>query len=359
MEPIPPRKQQMDAYLARNLSISEKIPDSCDFVRWYLRQIDGNTWDLFKHIVFKRQADKPSSGVFWPDSACGGYFTLSESPVASAEEARSVRNKSACMWLESFYQDDRDLLERSGCAWVIGDATLHAQTRFDGQNTAHVDETLATLLDRKPSFEVPRVIWSKTFANIRLTLCTNLAGQRLTDVWPAMEESAKQRIAAQVAAAHDELTSWEQDSWGGLNGKENMRPMVPMPRGVRCYFHEFSSKFPEFGYDCSKYVFSHNSLMPDNVIVDAQGQLVGIKDWTWAAFVPADLARTQMRYCQYFQGQVSRALVGYHPYLDMVRDFSNLMDVQLGRLGYDINPRSDLCDPPKILGDFYSRAKRG
>lgn len=317
----------MDAYLALNVSNHEFLSTICDFVRFHLRQTDDNTWDLFKALVFKRQADKPSSGVFWPDSVCGGYFTVSEAPATSTMEDGSVENKPICMWLESFYQEDRDLLQNTGCTWVIGDATLHVEYRLSYPDLVFVDETLAELYNRKPSFEIPRVIWSKNLGDYRLTLCSNLAGQRLSDVWPTLEEPAKQHIAAQVAAAHDELTSWERDSWGGVNGKESIKAMIPSPRGVRCYFNEKPSKLREFGFDCSKSVFAHNFLMPDNVIVDAQGELVGIKDWTWAGFVPRDLARTQMQYEPHFQGQVYRALDEYHPYLDMVRDFSNLMDV--------------------------------
>jgi hypothetical protein len=240
MEPIPPRKQQMDAYLARNLSISEKIPDSCDFVRWYLRQIDGNTWDLFKHIVFKRQADKPSSGVFWPDSACGGYFTLSESPVASAEEARSVRNKSACMWLESFYQDDRDLLElmdrigdlRDGAVrWYGGGFTSYADQVRAEQAAAERAVTTARADLRKQQHD--RTDAERVLARRRRYGAKMYATKREPKVVMGMRKRSAQESAAKYRKVHEDR----------LNGARE-RIGLPRPPGSHRFRMFFSLTVP-------------------------------------------------------------------------------------------------------------------
>lgn len=342
MRPIHPRVAVIDPVVTNFTSMGSTLQKTHNnLFRWLLHQIDDDTWNLAGWLVIKRQAEQPTSGIFWPDSVSGGYFTLSEAP------SRYYEDLSSHMWLESFYQDDQEYLH-AGCTWVIGDASLVVETRRDTEQVA-LHETLTDLRERNLSFKTPEVIWNKTHGDYDYTLCTNVPGQPLSDIWSVMSEASKQRVVEQVAKAHDELALWQQDSCSAVRGRINLNLHVPPPRESipTHYPHEVPGRFGLYGYDCSKFVFSHNCLVIDRIMVDEQGEFAGIKGWTSAAFVPKDLIRTQMRYGHLFRGLAYRQFRGALPFLMQFEDFSNRMDAELEKMGYGINSRDDLEAVPK------------
>lgn len=259
--------------------------ESCP-VRESIRETSDNSWVLGGRILLWRQPSPPSSGTFWSDGT-GSFYTITDAPQPPPESWPLP----ATSHIKKVY-DAGDV----SADWMMGEAFFKVKIldeRIPRATREHV--TLNHLRNRSLSFTIPEVHHHAEFNGRYYIFMSKIHGETLGQAWARMGEEAKQDCASQVVSICKELAAWQADSISGVDG-EHLSDLFLTPLGTQknCSPGNFLRNCLELGMDCSTFMFYHCDLGPENIIVKATGEIVGIIDWETAGFVPKEWIRTKV-----------------------------------------------------------------
>ncbi|KAI8692745.1 hypothetical protein LRP88_07682 [Fusarium phalaenopsidis] len=265
------------------------LPQYVHFYRTF-RQVDERTWVIEGRLLVTL-LDSPQDGTSWPVGDGAGWYHASEAPNPRPHSSPihdASRFKLLCHWREE------------GAMWEIGQCVLRVQLRVGNQDTKEAD-TLRALKGRVLSLATPTVYGDFEFDGYEYIIYSKIDGVPLNRVRNNLDAEHKNRCVSQIARFCKELASWERDRTEGVGGVNGSR----MRDGSFLLHHWVVGNTPQamlencvtMSLDCSKLVFAHNFLFPHNVIFHcelgaSEGRVVGVQDWTHAAFVPEGWVRT-------------------------------------------------------------------
>ncbi|WAO83147.1 Hypothetical protein NCS54_00032800 [Fusarium falciforme] len=260
-----------------------RLPQYVHFHRTF-RQVDEWTWIIGGRLLITL-LDSPKDRTSWPVGDGAGWYHASEAPNPRPRSS-PIQDPSRFKLLRSWQEE--------GAMWEIGQCVLRAELRVGSHDTKEAD-TLRALEGRVLSLQVPVVYASFEFDGYEYIIHSKLDGVPLNTVWKDLDADHKNRCVLQIARFCRELASWERRSIEGVGGVNGSH----MRDGGLLIHPWIAGNTPQamlencvaMGLDCSKLVFAHNILAPQNVIFHcepgaSEGRVVGIQNWTYAGFVP-------------------------------------------------------------------------
>ncbi|KAI1160235.1 hypothetical protein F5B18DRAFT_663953 [Nemania serpens] len=148
----------------------------------------------------------------WRDGN-GGFFVLSAAttntppsetqPLSGRGEIRKVHDAGGV-----------------SAVWRVGEAFVKLKETISSHATKE-HTTLEYLRDRQPlNFHIPDVHYHADLGNRYLIVLGGLAGRTLNDAWDEMDDTTRQECVSRIASICMELTTWEGDIIGGVDGKQ-------------------------------------------------------------------------------------------------------------------------------------------
>ncbi|KAH9898725.1 hypothetical protein F4778DRAFT_742755 [Xylariomycetidae sp. FL2044] len=151
------------------------------------------------------------------------------------------------------------------CAWGHGDDDPDSFYALF-KNTI----VLAALRNHHPeevpplSFSYPKALYNAEYNDRYYFITTAVPGSTVRDAWPAMDETARQRCAQNVARICRELASWRSDRMGFVDGTPNENLATWLNSFGKADYFADNALEKLFSY----FVFFHGDMGPTNVLVD-------------------------------------------------------------------------------------------
>lgn len=183
----------------------------------------------------------------WRDGN-GGFFVLSAAttntppsetqPLSGRGEIRKVHDAGGV-----------------SAVWRVGEAFVKLKETISSHATKE-HTTLEYLRDRQPlNFHIPDVHYHADLGNRYLIVLGGLAGRTLNDAWDEMDDTTRQECVSRIASICMELTTWEGDIIGGVDGKQLTNQYL-LKSSAEMNFNPCNllKNCKEMGMDCSSLV---------------------------------------------------------------------------------------------------------
>ncbi|KAI1411061.1 kinase-like protein [Hypoxylon sp. FL1857] len=244
--------------LAENHPVNESI-----------QEISKDSWLIANKLVLSRQSSPPYDQPSWSDGN-NAFYVLSE-----------VRGPLPASIPLSKTSDIQKVYDAGGASavWRVGEAFIKVKKiRLPNATREHV--ALGHLHTKRPlNFDIPDVHYHAEFDGRYYIVLSRLPGPTLGEVWPRLDEAAKQDTS---------------DAISGVDGHQVSDLFLTKPDAEEnCDPQILLNNCKEVGMDCSSFVFYHCDLGPGNIIVNEIS--IGIIDWETAGFVPVEWIRTKFR----------------------------------------------------------------
>ncbi|KAI5865297.1 kinase-like protein [Durotheca rogersii] len=280
-----------------------------------IREISNCSWLIADKLVLLRQPSPPSDQPSWSDGK-DSFYVLSEVPGALPESI-PLSDTSGI----------KKVYDAGGVSavWRVGEAFIKVK-KVALPNATREHVTLDYLrANRSLNFDIPDVHYHGEFDGRYYIVLSRVPGPTLAEVWPGLDDTARQNYAHRVAITCQELATWKSNAISGVDGRELPDTFLNKLKAEKnCDPQHLLNNCRELGMDCSSFVFYHCDLGPGNIIANQDS--VGIIDWETAGFVPVEWIRT--KFC------ISSGMdlpVGDE---DARSDWRRLVSRQLGRLGF-------------------------
>ncbi|KAM6530808.1 hypothetical protein FSOLCH5_000303 [Fusarium solani] len=288
------------------------LPQYVHFHRTF-RQVDEWKWIIGGRLLITL-LDSPKDKTSWPVGDGAGWYHASEAPNPRPRSS-PIQDPSRFKLLRHWKEE--------GAMWEIGQCVLRVQLRVGSHDTKEAD-TLRALGGRALSLQVPVVYADFEFDGYEYIIHSKLDGVPLDRVWRDLDADHKNRCVLQIARFCRELASWERrkiEGVGGVNGS-HMRDggLLIHPWMAGNTPQAMLENCETMGLGCSKLVFAHNVLYPQNVIFHCEGGVAGIQNWTHAGFVP--------------EGWIRACVALYDDKLG--EDWQRLIDLALSAEGFSV-----------------------
>ncbi|PYI33816.1 kinase-like protein [Aspergillus indologenus CBS 114.80] len=213
--------------------------------------------------------------------------------------------------MENPYPSTLRLLCTTGdrSVWQVG--TDKILKEYPSDDALCTEGAVMRVLAQDPEIPAPRVLHEWVDSNGRyFILEERLRGETLQDAWPRLSQPQKRAIAAQVGQVRQRLRRLTSPCIQSVGGgacyppyEWGFRTRAQGPFGsdadlraaIRSYLaglldrelpdqilQNLMARMPASG----PYVLTHGDLHISNIMVDADGRLVGIIDWEYAAYYP-------------------------------------------------------------------------
>lgn len=267
---------------------------------WELMHVvDDDHWIVGGNLIVshhhQERPDLPLNGASWGDSK-GGFYTIAPAPKPLPPSRQLPKQNlkerapdESCLWqiIDSSYGE---------AVWSVGDATLTVRVVEPQTTREHV--TLNHLEGLSLSFRTPEVLFNAEYGDIYYLVTRKVPGLTVGRLWPEMDGTARENCVSGLVKACQELamfTSSPSRGVCGVDGGEVIDMDIKMDKSRVRWPPDVLLKGAEsFGMDCSILVLSHNGLTLDCVNVDAEGRLVGLKDWSLCGFFPRTWIRSKI-----------------------------------------------------------------
>lgn len=208
--------------------------------------------------------------------------------------------------------------EGSACLVKIPRDDAEEQEANDLHTEARLLQFLNTAL---PHLPLPQVLW--VGAQVPLYAYTPLPGQRLSAVWPFLNESARQQLFFELGKCHAQWSKaidYEQAMALGLadhrlesiapDESETLRELLESGDLTQAHREAWKAALDlvQSTEHLALHTFCHNDAHHDNILVD-QGRLSGILDFGDADY--GDVHREFVRYVTDYPGHASYVLQGF------------------------------------------------
>ncbi len=172
----------------------------------------------------------------------------------------------------------------------FGDALI-IKIRLATDGTRREPETLAFLAEKRPSFDVPTVLFYTEESGKTYLVEPYITGKRLNEAWWDMTEKEKEHVVSRVSEICLELKAFQSNVMTGVD----YNWMDPFPGQHDHNVQILQMHCEELGMDCSVFFLSHNDLGPTNIIVN--GDRIVVLDWELAGYCPLAWVRTKLAVC--------------------------------------------------------------
>lgn len=275
-----------------------------------LREVNFHCWILEGKLLIEHHEQgepcSPPDGAAWSDGK-GGFYTIAAAPVP-------VPPSRLVIWPglqlgQTFKTPDNAIKQgRDGgveeALWNIGNATL--SVRAHGINDTRAHTTLEYFKNQPLSFSIPKVLFHTEYPHeqfpgiVKHIMITNhLDGTPLIKRWPGMDEAQRKKCAARLASISKELaafTSPRSKGICGIDGNELDGGALSPWASLTYHPHELLQNWDAMGRGCSDPLVFLNPPTLDTTIVDANGDVVGIDDWSHCGFFPTAFLRTDRQF---------------------------------------------------------------
>ncbi|KAK4106889.1 hypothetical protein N658DRAFT_563606 [Parathielavia hyrcaniae] len=169
---------------------------------------------------------------------------------------------------------------------------LIVQVRVAEEITRREHETIAFLLEKPLSFDIPKVLFY-TEEKFKVYLIEPFVpGKRLNEAGWDMAEQEKAHVVTRVAGIAAELAAFRPDefTWADANWLD---PFQERPRNRNP--PALQNHCESLGMDCSIFVLPDNDLGPTSIVVN--GDRIAVLSWEMAGYAPLAWVRTKFAIC--------------------------------------------------------------
>ncbi|KAH9905199.1 hypothetical protein F4778DRAFT_729049 [Xylariomycetidae sp. FL2044] len=209
-----------------------------------------------------------------PDS----FYALLKVPSPFLQKSRPIRPLHDSSPIRLIYDiGGARLGQHASAIWRVGDAYFKVKyTQWTLPKPMPREHTVLAALRNHPevplSFSYPKALYNAEYNDRYYLITTAVPGSTVRNAWPAIDKTAKQRCAQNVASICRELASWRSDRMGFVDGTPNEKLATWLNFGKA----DFADNAPEklvdrgdnLGMDFSYFVFFHGDMGPTNVLVD-------------------------------------------------------------------------------------------
>ena len=260
-----------------------------DHINKSIKQINSETW-LIGNLILHR-SPYPSNKATWNDDVDKSSYTLTIAPTPLPSATTPADSPHITLVNEA---GDAMVL------WRIGHKVCCKASYYRNGDTPE-SNTINFVRDQQPSFETPKVLHHAFFGNRSFLFMQWIPGPSLSDAWPDLDEYWRGHYTEAVAKAAMEMAGWKGHAFGGVDG-QNIPLTCLSDDWSGGYYQDTSSASLTatcklLGMDCSNFVFSHNFLDLDFVIVEKEPKTgkIGIFEWDAGGFVPRSWIRTKFK----------------------------------------------------------------
>lgn len=260
-----------------------------DHISKSLKQIDSNTW-LIGGLILHRSPFSSETAT-WNDDGDNSSYKVTEAPTPLP----SATTPPDSPYIKKVYE--------AGCAhviWRLGNKAF-CKVRYIDEGVTPEPVTMDFVRDKRPSFEVPKILHYATDTDRYYLFYQRLPGRTLDAAWSSLDNYWRRHYINAVANIVKEMAEWKGQAFGGVDGG-NVAESYLLDRGEP---EDFSSAnlldtCKLLGMDCADLVFFHALLDPGSVIVESKpdsGKVVGIVDWEGTGYFPRSWLATKFLLC--------------------------------------------------------------
>ncbi|KAL4957538.1 hypothetical protein BDW69DRAFT_156069 [Aspergillus filifer] len=242
-------------YHSTMLSITQ---DTDSHVKDSIKYLSAGTW-LIGPVILQRSKGL-SEGATWYDWGDDFSYTISDAPVPPPP-ATPISTIDPIFTL--VYQTGN-----RNAVWSVG-SNAFCKVHEVYQGMTPEDTTLTYVQAKQPDFAIPKLLYSAEAARRSYLFLTRVPGRTLAKAWPTLDNNWKLHYINKVAMVCNTLATWEGNTIGGVDGRPVCESYLLKQGDER----EITSELLLDGcralqLDCSKLVFQHGDLGPENIIVE-------------------------------------------------------------------------------------------
>lgn len=259
-------------------------------VRESIKYVDANT--LLVGPLKLHRSKGYSDTSTWYDQDDDLSYTLTNAPIPPPPTSPWPANDPK---IKLVY----DVGGRSA-VWSIGNSAF-CKVKLREAGITPEAATLAFVHSQRPVFEIPKVLHETQHNDRSYLFLSRVQGRTLREAWPTLDAAWRHHYMNAIADACKFLGRLECDMLCGVDGKNALEPLLIKNGAEQDYSPaNLQQGCESMGMDCSKFVFYHNDLAPENIIVEdiPKTGSVGIIDWEISGYFPRGWIRTKFRICR-------------------------------------------------------------